>query len=147
MYIRNLETIFGFFNNLKLEHYEIGQVVNYDGQATYIDDYHYFMKLKIYNVIKKAKHYISSLFFTEKEKRNIERMAEQNNQDYLCQQHFITHSPWSSKDVMMLVAKKVNKSLGDVKLQCLLIDESSDKKAGKHSLGVSRQHNGNLGKI
>jgi SRSO17 transposase len=105
------------------------------------------MKLKTSNVIVKAKHYIASLFFTEKKKRNIERMAEQNNQDYQSQQHFITHSPWSAKDVMTLVAKKANKSFGDPKLQCLLIDESSDKKAGKHSVGVSRQHNGNLGKI
>lgn len=38
-------------------------------------------------------------------------------------------------------------TLGETSGQVLLIDESSSKKAGKHSVGVSRQHNGNLGKI
>ena len=74
-------------------------------------------------------------------------MCEQNNQNYQSQHHFITSSPWKAEDVMAIVAKKANKTLGVHKLQCLLIDELPDKKAGKHSVAVSRQHNGNLGKI
>ena len=48
---------------------------------------------------------------------------------------------------MMEVAKKVNKDLGDRKLQALNIDENSNKKSCKQSVGVSRQYNGNEGKI
>jgi SRSO17 transposase len=74
-------------------------------------------------------------------------MCEKNGENYQSQQHFITHSPWDAKEAMKIVAQKANNTLGDTKKQCLLIDESSHKKAGKDSVAVSRQHNGNLGKI
>ena len=87
------------------------------------------------------------MFIAEKRKRNIERMCEVNGDDYQGQQQFITDSPWSALEAMKIVAKKANMTLGETSGQVLLIDESSSKKAGKHSVGVSRQHNGNLGKI
>ncbi len=37
--------------------------------------------------------------------------------------------------------------LGDTKLQSLNIVENSNKKSGTHYVGVSRQYNGNEGKI
>ncbi|MBK8052845.1 MAG: transposase [Saprospiraceae bacterium] len=87
------------------------------------------------------------MFCAERSKRNIERMVEKSKADYQSQQHFISDSPWSTSDLMMEVAKKVNKDLGDRKLQALNIDENSNKKSGKHSVGVSRQYNGIEGKI
>ncbi|MBK8626056.1 MAG: transposase [Saprospiraceae bacterium] len=87
------------------------------------------------------------MFCAERSKRNIERMVEKSKGEYQSQQHFISDSPWSASDLMMEVAKKVNKDLGDRKLQALNIDENSNKKSGKHSVGVSRQYNGNEGKI
>ena len=99
------------------------------------------------NVLDKAKSYLKGLFYTERCKRNIERINEQVRGNYQSQQHFITDSPWDSQAAMNVVAHKANKMLGSFADQALLIDESSTKKAGKHSVGVSRQHNGNLGKV
>jgi len=84
---------------------------------------------------------------TERNKRNIERMSEQNNQHYQKQHHFLSDSPWSAQLVMQKISLDTNAMLGDYSQQCLSIDESSNAKAGKHSVGVSRQHNGNLGKV
>jgi SRSO17 transposase len=145
--IRNFDNIFGFLNNLKSKHYEITQVVGLDDLGVYLSDYQYVFKLRTSCLLSKATSYISSLFTAEKRKRNIERMCEKNDENYQSQQHFITHSPWDAKEAMKIVARKANKTLGNTKKQCLLIDESSHKKAGKDSVAVSRQHNGNLGKI
>jgi SRSO17 transposase len=74
-------------------------------------------------------------------------MVEKTKIDYQSQHHFITDSPWSSSELMKEVCRKVNKDLGDTRLQSLNIDENSNKKSGKHTVGVSRQYNGNEGKI
>jgi SRSO17 transposase len=74
-------------------------------------------------------------------------MSEQNNQHYQKQHHFLSDSPWSAQLLMQKISLDTNVMLGDYSQQCLSIDESSNAKAGKHSVGVSRQHNGNLGKI
>lgn len=99
------------------------------------------------NVLSSAVSYLKGLFLTERLKRNIERMSEQLGGNYQKHHHFISDSPWEGKEVMKIVAKKTNKALGAFEKQGLMIDESSTKKAGKHSVGVSRQHNGNLGKV
>ncbi|MCZ2100051.1 MAG: hypothetical protein LC107_00770 [Chitinophagales bacterium] len=54
-------------------------------------------------------------------------MVEKSKANYQSQQHFITDSPWSASDLMAEVAKKVNKDLGNTKLQALNIDENSQK--------------------
>lgn len=74
-------------------------------------------------------------------------MSEQNGQNYQSQHHFISESSWSATALMRQVSQDANRLLGDPAQQCLSIDESSNAKAGKHSVGVSRQHNGNLGKV
>jgi len=74
-------------------------------------------------------------------------MSEQNDQQYQKQHHFLSDSPWSAQSVMQKISLDTNAMLGDYSQQCLSIDESSNGKAGKHSVGVSRQHNGNLGKV
>lgn len=94
-----------------------------------------------------ALDYIKGLFSTERNKRNIERMCEQTNTNYQHQHHFLSQSPWSAQDAMKVVASKCNLRLGDVSSQCLSLDESANRKAGKHSVGVSSQYNGNLGKV
>lgn len=91
--------------------------------------------------------YFTGLFAAERSKRNIERMSEKTKSDYQSQQHFITDSPWSASDVMEIVGRKLQKRLGSVEGQAYAIDESSNRKSGKHSVGVSSQYNGNLGKV
>ena len=74
-------------------------------------------------------------------------MCEQTRSDYQRQQHFITDSGWSAFDAMEIVGKKCQKRLGSVHDQSYGIDESSNRKSGKYSVGVSRHYNGNLGKV
>lgn len=115
--------------------------------SSYLTDYQTFFKVHTSDLNLQALAYLEGLFLTERNKRNIERMSEQNNQHYQKQHHFLSDSPWSAQSVMQKISIDTNAMLGDYSGQCLSIDESSNAKAGKHSVGVSRQHNGNLGKI
>lgn len=105
------------------------------------------MKSHRTSVLEQAKDYLEGLFITERNKRNIERMNEQTNTNYQRQQHFISNSPWSAFEAMGVTGRKCQQRLGDWEDQSYSIDESSVRKSGKHSVGVSSQYNGNLGKI
>lgn len=74
-------------------------------------------------------------------------MSEKMDNNYQSQHHFLSDSPWSAQAVMQAISVNTNALLGDWTEQSLSIDESSNRKAGKHSVGVSSQYNGNLGKI
>ena len=82
-------------------------------------------------------------------KSHVERMVERiPDSNYQQLQHFISHSEWDAKAVMKEVAKNVNQSLESLKGEKgLLLDESGNEKAGKHSVGVARQYIGNVGKV
>lgn len=77
----------------------------------------------------------------------MERMSECTDGNYRSGQHFMSTSPWDAHKVMAAAAAKCNARLGAANGQCLSIDESSVSKSGKKSVGVSRQYNGNLGKV
>lgn len=91
--------------------------------------------------------YLKGLYLGERGKRNMERMSERTASDYRSNQHFMSTSPWDARKVMAVTAAKCNARLGDASGQCLSIDESSVSKSGQKSVGVSRQYNGNLGKV
>ena len=74
-------------------------------------------------------------------------MNEQTKGNYQQQQHFVSNSPWSANEAMKVTALKCQQRLGDWKDQAYSIDESSIRKSGKDSVGVSSQYNGNLGKV
>lgn len=62
-------------------------------------------------------------------------------------QEFMSNSPWSGQAVFRqiqadLASRPVLQSGG-----VLILDESADEKAGLHSAGAGRQHNGRLGKV
>jgi SRSO17 transposase len=106
------------------------------------------------NNLFKCEQFIYGLF--DDCKSNIERITERIpdiNYDQL--HHFISESPWESFPVMDAVATKVyttlsvsnsTKSLEETSIGCIL-DESGWEKAGKKSVGVSRQYIGQVGKI
>lgn len=81
-------------------------------------------------------------------RKNMDRMAEvvpESRSRNL--QQFITQSKWSYREVIDHVATDADTLLGDPQDACLLIDESSFKKQGDKSVGVSRQWLGRLGKV
>lgn len=94
-----------------------------------------------------AFEYLQGLF--HECKSNIERMTERiPESNYQQLQHFISHSEWDGKAVMMEVAKNTNRSLESLKGEKgLLLDESGNEKAGNKSVGVARQYIGNVGKV
>ena len=71
-------------------------------------------------------------------------MSEQVDQHYQSQHHFLSVSPWSAQAAMQKAAEKCNQRLGNWQHQSLGIDESSNRKAGKCSVGVGPQYNGNF---
>lgn len=115
--------------------------------SDYLNEYSSQFRVHTSNLTSRALAYLQGLFVTERNKRNIERMAEQTQICYQSQQHFLSDSPWSAQGLMQQVSLDTNALLGDWQKQSFGIDESSNRKSGKHSVGVSSQYNGNLGKV
>ena len=82
------------------------------------------------------------------ENKNMERMGEVvagcNDQQL---QHMLTHAKWDHEAVVKQVAQDTDHLLGNAQDACLIFDESSFVKKGKHSVGVARQWCGRLGKV
>src|SRR5258708_16602575 len=62
-------------------------------------------------------------------------------------QQFVTHSKWSTREVLDHVARDADELIGDSGDAALIIDESAFVKQGKMSVGASRQYLGRLGKV
>jgi len=62
-------------------------------------------------------------------------------------QQFVTHSKWSTREVLDHVARDADELIGDATDAALIIDESAFVKQGKMSVGASRQYLGRLGKV
>ena len=76
---------------------------------------------------------------------NIERRLTGGDGQRL--QQFMTDSPWSSQKVFRQIQTDIIEKPELQRGGILILDESADEKAGKHSAGASRQHNGRLGKV
>jgi len=63
-------------------------------------------------------------------------------QSYQAFQHFITHAPWDAAPVWRRLLAVVPERRG-----VLILDDTGFPKQGTHSVGVSRQYSGTLGKI
>lgn len=62
-------------------------------------------------------------------------------------QHFMSQSPWSGPAVFAQIQKDLREKPELARGGWLILDESADEKAGAHSAGAGRQHNGRMGKI
>ena len=90
--------------------------------------------------------YISGLLRLEANRTmaNIGRKTPVGEQNM---QHFMSQSPWSGPALIAAVQAKLGQRPEFQGNTMLLIDESADEKAGEHSAGAGRQHNGRLGKV
>ena len=83
----------------------------------------------------------------------MERMEEQDfGIAYHQYQHFLSNSPWSYEEVIKQVGQDASSLFEKEKDKTdnptgLIIDESSHVKKGKHSVCVSRQYAGSIGKV
>ena len=89
--------------------------------------------------------YISGLLRMENDRNlaNVGRKTDISGQNL---QHFVSNSPWAGDDVILGVENEV-KIHPAFQEAVLVLDESAEEKAGEHSAGAGRQHNGRLGKI
>jgi len=98
------------------------------------------------SAVEQSRQYLSGLM--QARRKNMERMAEVvADSDEQALQHFLSHSPWSHREVLDQVACEADAHLGGYADSALLIDESAITKKGRHSVGVARQWNGRLGKV
>lgn len=91
-------------------------------------------------------HYMSGLLRMETN-RNITNISEKTEQPMQNMQHFISESPWSARNLLDRIQADMM-ARGELREGVMLnLDESGEGKAGKYSVGVSRQYNGRQGKV
>jgi SRSO17 transposase len=61
--------------------------------------------------------------------------------------HFMSNSPWSGPTLITAIQDNVKQHPAFQSGAMLILDESAEEKAGDHSAGAARQHNGRLGKV
>ena len=90
-------------------------------------------------------NYISGLLRMETD-RNLANVGRKTGVSGQNLQHFVSNSPWSDEAVVLAVEDeiKVHPAFQEA---ILVLDESAEEKAGEHSAGAGRQHNGRLGKV
>jgi SRSO17 transposase len=80
----------------------------------------------------------------ERSMTNIARKTKVSGQNM---QHFVSQSPWSGPELIKSIREAISQRGEFQEESVLLLDESPDEKAGEHSAGAGRQHNGRLGKV
>jgi SRSO17 transposase len=91
-------------------------------------------------------HYVSGLLRmdTDRTMANIGRKTNVSQQNM---HHFMSNSPWSGPTLIAVIQDDIKQHPEFRVGAMLILDESADKKAGDHSAGAGRQHNGRLGKV
>ena len=89
--------------------------------------------------------YISGMLRIDRS-RSMAEIGRQTGVSEQNMQHFMSNSPWAGRRVIEKVQQEIS-SRAEFQNGMLVIDESVDEKAGSHSAGSGRQHNGRLGKI
>lgn len=89
--------------------------------------------------------YISGLLRMETD-RNLANVGRKTGISGQNLQHFVSNSSWLEENVIFAVENEV-KVHSAFQEPILVLDESAEEKAGEHSAGAGRQHNGRLGKI
>jgi len=114
--------------------------------TSYLFDIQDVFQVGKYNVSKIALSYIKGIWPSRLS--NLEKITETGiPTDYHQLQHFISDSPWNPQDLMDHVSKEASSKMTGQKLIGLHIDESGNRKKGKHSVGVAAQYCGNVGKV
>ena len=89
--------------------------------------------------------YISGLLRMETD-RNLANVGRKTGVSGQNLQHFVSNSSWSEESVILAVENEI-KGHPAFQEAILVLDESAEEKAGQHSAGAGRQHNGRLGKV
>ncbi len=90
-----------------------------------------------------ATHYVEGLLMPG-QRKSIEPMAERLGVDSQALQQLVTSSPWSDETVWRAIRQEVIPHLEP--LEAWVVDETGWVKQGRHSVGVSHQYCGAVGK-
>ena len=92
-----------------------------------------------------ARVYLEGLLL-DGERKSIEPIAERiRGADVQALRQFVGQSPWAVEEVQRRLALKVTDLLSEAEVW--ILDDTSFPKAGEHSVGVTRQYCGALGKV
>jgi SRSO17 transposase len=80
-------------------------------------------------------------------KRTMANIGRKTNVSKQNMHHFMSNSPWSGPTLIAAVQGEIKQHSEFQAGAMLILDESADEKAGSHSAGAGRQHNGRLGKV
>lgn len=90
--------------------------------------------------------YVSGLLRMEA-RRTMANIGRKTNVAVQNMHHFMSNSPWPGRTLIATVRDDVKQHPEFQAGAMLILDESADGKAGDHSAGAARQHNGRLGKV
>lgn len=90
--------------------------------------------------------YVSGLLRMEA-KRSMANIGRKTNVSIQNMHHFMSNSPWSAWGLIETIQDDIQQHPEFRTGAMLILDESADQKAGDHSAGAGRQHNGRLGKV
>jgi len=90
-----------------------------------------------------ATHYVEGLLLPG-DRKSIEPMAERLNFDAQRLQQFVTNSPWDDQAVWQVIRRELAPHFEP--LEAWIVDETGWLKQGRHSVGVSHQYCGAVGK-
>lgn len=120
--------------------------------SAFVSQWAVCFKTKSANDVHLASRYVGGLL-SQTRRKNMERMDERlghnkklGQDNYQATQQFISDSPWDESPVYARIAALANQRATTTDEGTLVIDESSNAKKGRSSVGVSRQWNGRLGK-
>jgi SRSO17 transposase len=112
----------------------------------YYDRFRSCIRTKTRDTSEYGLQYVSGLLRMEagRTMANIGRKTDVSKQNM---HHFISNSPWSGPTLVTAVQDAVKQHPEFQSGAMLILDESAEEKAGDHSAGAARQHNGRLGKV
>lgn len=90
-----------------------------------------------------ATRYVEGLLLPG-ERKSFQPMAQRLGVDAQSLQQFVTDSPWEEREIWRAIRQEVVPHLGE--LEAWVVDETGWLKQGKHSVGVSHQYCGSVGK-
>jgi SRSO17 transposase len=123
---------------------EIGQLGEHLG--SFYNRFRLCFRTKTRDTSEYGLAFVSGLLRMET-KRNMASVGRQTGVLPQNMQHFMSNSPWSGPTLIDTIQEDVKQHPEFRAGAMLVLDESADQKAGDHSAGASRQHNGRLGKV
>lgn len=94
---------------------------------------------------KHAHEYLEGLL-SDLERKNVESIAYQHDQDRQGLQRFVGVADWDHAPMVDILADEIGQTLGEED-GVIVFDPSGFPKCGRHSVGIKRQWLGRLGKI